>query len=77
MPVQFFNNEQDFDLFQGVIPGVAGESDLAFLVAAAAIDGDRVGGDPVDHIDRMGHGPGIQFDPALCLFIIRRQLVIA
>ena len=72
VPVQFFSNEQNFDLFPGIVQGIAGKSDLADLAVVAAVDCDRTGGYVADHFDRMGHGYGVQFDPALCVFFIRR-----
>jgi len=72
VPVQFFYNEQDLDLFPGVVQGVAGKDDVAYLASVAAVDGDRAGGYDPDHADRVGDGYGVQFDPAFCVFFIRQ-----
>jgi hypothetical protein len=65
-------NEQDHDVFPGIVQRVTGKSDLAYLAAIAAVDCDRAGGNFADHPGCLGDGYGIQFDPAFCIFLVRR-----
>ena len=70
------NNEQNHDLLPGVLQGVAGKSDLAYLVSAAVIDGDRTGCDHADHIACLDHGSGFQLHSAFRIFVIQVGIVI-
>ena len=70
------NNEQNHDLFPGVLQGVAGESDLAYLASIAVVDDDRIGGDAADHASRVGNGLCFQLHSAFYLFMVWEGLVI-
>ena len=70
VPVQLLKNEQNFDLFPGVLQGVAGKDDLAHLDSAAAVDGDRADRYFANHGDRMDHGSGVEHFAAFHLFFI-------
>ena len=63
-------NEQDHDLFQGVVQRVAGKSDLAQLAAIAVFDVNRFGGYFADHFACMDNGSGFQLNPSFYLFFV-------
>ena len=57
-------NEQNFDVFPRVVPGITGKGELAKLVGTSAIDGNRPGCDTGDHTCGVAYGCYRQFGPS-------------
>jgi hypothetical protein len=67
---QIEKNEQGINLFQGELPRIDRESNLAFMDAVTAEYGDRVGGYRSYHGNGLDYGFCQQPDPEAYLFIL-------